>query len=262
MTTEPPADAGTPPLPVPAPPVFSYGARAVAFSVYLLAMLGPRIPSSLMKPLMPSGSRAAVARFSLTFTIIYSLLALALALWTLRVWTGRSSTLRPTLRGTLAELGLRTRNFVSDVVMGLGGYVISLPYLFVALGISAWLFHRYKTPDNPVFRLVPHLNSPLDRGLLFLAVAVVAPIVEETMFRGVLYPALRARWGVPAGVALSAGVFAIVHPNLPSGFLPIWTIGVALALLYERRQSLLPGMVFHGLNNALILLFTLWAHPK
>ena len=55
-----------------------------------------------------------------------------------------------------------------------------------------------------------------------------------------------------AGALLSAGVFAILHPQLPLGFVPIFLLGAAFAFLYEWRQSLLPGITMHALNNGFI----------
>jgi len=72
------------------------------------------------------------------------------------------------------------------------------------------------------------------------------------MFRGLLMPALRLRWGPIGGVLLTSAIFAMLHPNLPEGFLPLWSIGSAFAVVCVRRQSLVPAIFMHAIHNGLI----------
>ncbi|MFI1730355.1 lysostaphin resistance A-like protein [Streptomyces acidicola] len=91
--------------------------------------------------------------------------------------------------------------------------------------------------------------------LWYLATAVsgfiATPIGEELIFRGVLANAL-GRYGAWVSVLLSATVFALAHglnPVLPVAFV----IGVVNALLLRRTGSVWPGIVVHGVNNALAI---------
>src|SRR5262249_27457942 len=92
------------------------------------------------------------------------------------------------------------------------------------------------------------------RLALLVIAAVGAPFFEELFFRGVLYGALRRRFGVGVGIAGSAGLFAALHPQLPLGFLPLFFLGAVLAALYEWRKSLVPGMLFHMIQNSFVFL--------
>lgn len=161
---------------------------------------------------------------------------------------------RMSLRTLLKRLGYHTHNILIEGWTGICGYLLMTPVLLLGGLLSQFLFHRFHTPVNPAQFESVAAQFTLDKALVFLLAAVAAPIVEETMFRGLLYSALRARFGVAIGAMLSAAVFAGVHPTLPGGFLPIWVIGVALALVYERRGSLLPGIILHGIHNGLITL--------
>jgi membrane protease YdiL (CAAX protease family) len=91
--------------------------------------------------------------------------------------------------------------------------------------------------------------------LLWLAIplVVLAPIVEELLFRGLLYRYLRGRVGVVAAVVISALVFAVLHVVIP----PLFVMGIVLAVLAERTGSLWPGIVLHATNNGLVVL-ALW----
>jgi membrane protease YdiL (CAAX protease family) len=79
--------------------------------------------------------------------------------------------------------------------------------------------------------------------------AIWAPLGEEVAFRGVLYPALRTRFGVAPAAALSAAVFAVAHGYGVAGFAAVFWSGVLWALAYERTGSLWPGIVAHAAGN-------------
>jgi membrane protease YdiL (CAAX protease family) len=99
--------------------------------------------------------------------------------------------------------------------------------------------------------------------LAFLAVSVIDPIVEETVFRGVIFSGLKQRFKpVPAAV-LTSVVFALPHiAENTSGLL--WSVGLGtfilslvLCWLRQKTKSLYPGMILHGLNNAISLILVL-----
>jgi membrane protease YdiL (CAAX protease family) len=95
--------------------------------------------------------------------------------------------------------------------------------------------------------------SAAETALLFLDAAIVAPIVEELVFRGFLYRYFRARWGIATSVVASSLIFAVVHPALP--LMPaIFVLGVGLALVAERYSSLYPSMLIHGIHNGIAVM--------
>ncbi len=84
-------------------------------------------------------------------------------------------------------------------------------------------------------------------------VTVLAPIAEETLFRGYIFRALR-NWRGPWPAALLTGIaFGAVHAfsAKPVYLLPLAIFGVALCVVRWRTRSLLPCMALHSLNNAL-----------
>lgn len=79
-------------------------------------------------------------------------------------------------------------------------------------------------------------------------VCLAAPIVEETVFRGVLYRWLRGVMPVGAAMVLSGAIFAFAHA-VTLLFLPLLGLGVLLAWIYERSGSIWPGVLVHALFN-------------
>jgi membrane protease YdiL (CAAX protease family) len=81
-------------------------------------------------------------------------------------------------------------------------------------------------------------------------VVVVAPLVEELFFRGFLYQALRNSWGTILGVLGSAAIFSGIHGE-PDKFVPLFILGIALAMLFQKTRSLWPCIILHAVNNSL-----------
>jgi membrane protease YdiL (CAAX protease family) len=80
--------------------------------------------------------------------------------------------------------------------------------------------------------------------------AIVAPVVEESMFRGLLYPAVRERAGPTIAAFATAIPFAAIHEFSPHTFLPLLALALLLAGLFEATDSLLAVVAVHVLNNA------------
>jgi len=91
-------------------------------------------------------------------------------------------------------------------------------------------------------------------GLLLMV--VLAPIVEEIVFRGLLYRMLRERWGVIISVAVSALFFSLVHHGLLIS--PQLLGGIIFALAYEWSRSLWVAIALHmGANAAVYIMSVL-----
>ena len=100
-----------------------------------------------------------------------------------------------------------------------------------------------------------------------LLVAVGAPVVEELLFRGVLFGGLRQRWPVLPAAAVTGVLFGAVHVGgSPIAFLlPLALLGFGLCLLYHRTGSLYPPMAVHAVNNSVAIVgaldWKLWLMP-
>jgi membrane protease YdiL (CAAX protease family) len=106
-----------------------------------------------------------------------------------------------------------------------------------------------------------HVSNPeqvpqtVKGGLLIVSgfvVVVLAPLAEETFFRGFLYKALRRRLSTWPAALLSSFFFGLVHFAGLKFLLIIpalIVVGLVLAMVYERRQSLLASVVAHATFN-------------
>ncbi|MGH7686616.1 MAG: lysostaphin resistance A-like protein [Candidatus Dormibacteria bacterium] len=85
-------------------------------------------------------------------------------------------------------------------------------------------------------------------ALAILVVSVMAPLAEETIFRGFIYGWLARVMPVGFAIVISGVIFGALHGVLLL-LIPLWAVGVVLALLYRGSNSLWPGVVTHALFN-------------
>jgi membrane protease YdiL (CAAX protease family) len=83
---------------------------------------------------------------------------------------------------------------------------------------------------------------------------VVAPLAEEIFFRGFLYQSFRNSFGVWPGALLSGLVFGVIHFEFFK-LVQLAALGVILALLFEKTQSLWPPIMLHAINNTLAFIY-------
>jgi membrane protease YdiL (CAAX protease family) len=107
-------------------------------------------------------------------------------------------------------------------------------------------------------------GSTLDRVLVFVDACVLAPIVEETMFRGVLYRHLRELsqrwawvWSVLFSGTLVSFIFAVIHPQGLVAVPVLMSLAYGFTIAREWRDSLIPSIFGHALNNSVVVLFVL-----
>jgi membrane protease YdiL (CAAX protease family) len=180
----------------------------------------------------------------------------------------------PTLRGVpwnrvRREIGLTAGSHpFLEPFFGIVCYLAVLPVLLVVVivmvrTVGAGLGDALaaQPPIHPMFHVLAKGDPWIWIQILFVA-AVVAPIVEETVFRGVLYRHLReatsdrvAPW---VSVAVSAVwvsfVFAVIHPQGWVAVPLLMTLALGFCMAREWRGTLLGSMTAHSLNNAFLTL--------
>jgi membrane protease YdiL (CAAX protease family) len=238
------------------PPATRHGGiYAEAFAVYMAVFLGLGIGRAFLPRLGPELLVAGAGM----------LVSLAAGL----AW--------PVLRGipwrqVRREVGLTLgRHPYLEPVIGLAGYAFVLPVFGIGIIVSYFLImlerkvqlgehpEEHFTPvEQPTHPIVEWLEHPDWRLLLqvVLLASVLAPLVEETMFRGVLYRHLRdatARLGRAGSFFVSAllvsFIFAVIHPQGALAVPALMALAFGLNILREWRGSLLPSMIVHGIHN-------------
>ena len=92
---------------------------------------------------------------------------------------------------------------------------------------------------------------------LFVTIVLIAPVVEETFFRGFVFAGLRSRDHWRKAAVISAALFSAAHMEL-TFFIPGFALGLLFAYLYQRSDSVWPGMIVHALMNAPAVTLAYW----
>ncbi|MBK6726860.1 MAG: CPBP family intramembrane metalloprotease [Xanthomonadales bacterium] len=192
-----------------------------------------------------SGARASASALLIASAVSAALVSFYVWRWNRRFGVGLFDILVPSPMGRSTFAWLAGAAGVG-VVLG----ALALAYL--------GLLHRFGSSE---------LREQLASGAAFLresngalyafagATVVVAPLVEEYLFRGLLFRAMRREWPLWIAITLSAAFFAVMHPF--ASWPPVFLVGVASAWLFARAGNLLPSMLLHATYNAVVVLVPL-----
>lgn len=124
-----------------------------------------------------------------------------------------------------------------------GNYIATLAdVLFDAVGVGLF------TPD------VTPSSTSLDVIMNFVCAGLMAPLVEEFVFRGVIMQPLR-RYGDVFAVFVTAALFALAHGS-PISIIFAFVAGVSIGFAVVYTRSLWVGIIIHALNNFTSVLVT------
>lgn len=107
------------------------------------------------------------------------------------------------------------------------------------------------------------LNDIMNARGGYFVVCLLVPVVEELVFRGAVLRAL-LQWKSDRHwvmIAVSALLFSVAHMN-PAQMPHAFIIGLLLGWLYYRSHSIVPGVIFHWVNNTVAyFLFKFYPDP-
>ncbi len=154
-------------------------------------------------------------------------------------------TRRP-LKQMAAKQKCHWKYFVLAILLQIGLFALSeVNGLFLNfLGKFGYVHEPMYLPSMDGFGLV----------WVLLTVALLPAICEEFLFRGVVLDGLRS-FGTVGSVLLCGGLFALFHQD-PAQTIYQFCCGAAFALVAVKSGSILPTMLAHFINNAIILLLT------
>lgn len=164
----------------------------------------------------------------------------------------------------MRQFGLLRRNPFACAAMAAGLLASAFPLVMLAGQLTQLALNGKARPQNIVeFFLTASEGS--DKGVVYLTMllgVVVAPVAEETIFRGYIYGVLKRYTGAVAAAVISAGVFAAMHLSL-SSLPPLFVLALCFTLAYEATGSLLVNIFMHSFFNLFMFLLLLGVarHP-
>lgn len=198
---------------------------AQALGGVLALMMGVRMPGEAMTTSFDNEVLEAAASMQARFVAVAYLISMAICYLLLFIY-GR-------VRGWACLRWLRLRGAFAPVKL-LVGYLLM------------WCF---SIAVEPIAELLPGDQSSLGSGgwLLFSAV-LLAPVFEESVFRGYLASRLRSAYGGVVAWIVSALAFGVIH-GIPSVVVTATMSGLVLGFYYLRYRSLGLVIMLHAMNN-------------
>ncbi len=153
------------------------------------------------------------------------------------------------------------RRFSLAQGIGLGiGVAVTARFVNAIYSVIVVMLGVDPSATTDVTKLFP--DTAIGAFAIVALAVVIAPLAEEIVFRGFLFPGLRDRFSPVAAAVVSSMVFAIYHADVLV-FVPIFLLGLMLAWVTEMTRSIWPAIIGHAVFNAtaVVLLYLLRLLP-
>jgi membrane protease YdiL (CAAX protease family) len=161
----------------------------------------------------------------------------------------------------LKGFGLNVKTVLKDLVAAFLNLLTVWPLMMAAITLTMFFGAliwgtEYQMQRHQELELITQYSQLPLRVLIVIVAVVVAPLLEELLFRGLFQTAIRSflsafRLGQSAWLSIlaSSGLFAIIHAN--AGHWPaLFVLGVCLGYAYEKSGSLFRPIFIHSIFNA------------
>lgn len=172
----------------------------------------------------------------------------------------------------LKGFGLNIRSVHKDIFAAFLNLLSVWPLMMAAIALTMYigkLFFgpQYQISQHEQLKIITAYPRWQLRVLVFIVAVVIAPLLEEMIFRGLFQTVIRSffesrdskletRSRVWLPIFISAGLFSIVHGNVPH-WPALFLLGVCLGYAYEKSGSLFRPIFIHAFFNAITITFVL-----
>jgi membrane protease YdiL (CAAX protease family) len=163
-------------------------------------------------------------------------------------------------------LGLRLRTAPKDLGFAFLHLLAVWPLVLAAMSLTILVTKmrygpEYRIPQHEALKLISQSPALPLEVLLIVAAVVVAPIVEEMLFRGLFQTTIRSYTGRPwLAIGLTAVLFAIIHADT-SHWPSLFALALGLGYAYEKSGSLLRSIFMHAMFNGISIVAVLTQGP-
>lgn len=127
--------------------------------------------------------------------------------------------------------------------------IIIWPILILVSLVSKTIFYEYS--EQEIVRNIRISNSSTELLSVFIMIVIIAPIIEEIIFRGLIYRVFKGLLGPFFGAFISSILFSFVHLNLLS-FPYLFIFGIILCLYYEKEKTIITPILMHSILNGIM----------
>lgn len=144
------------------------------------------------------------------------------------------------------------RFVLGAVILFIGAFVLNI---LMSYGLS-FVFTESAKNVEEIFSTI--YDSPI--AVIVFATAILPAVGEELLFRGFTFTTIRQKCKPVTSILIVSAIFGLYHMSLIKFFTTAF-LGICLAVLVEKSGSILPGMLFHFLNNFIAALFSCYSEP-
>ncbi len=153
-------------------------------------------------------------------------------------------------KGWGGSFGFIPGSFLRHIRQGIAFYILTIPVILLITVVSYELLSLFQLEVQPQ-NVIAALNEPCCLTLkvfVIFAAVIIAPIIEEIIFRGIALPLIAKHFGIKSAIVLTSLLFATVHFHLPS-FIPLFALAAAMSIAYTYSGSIIVPIVMHMLFN-------------
>ena len=156
-------------------------------------------------------------------------------------------------RNELGFKGLVTFSDIGLAIAGLFGYLTFSAILTALFSVFPWF---NLTENQPL--LYSTLISPLNKVFAAIALVVVGPILEEVIYRGLIYGKLRKKHSLITSILIVSILFGFLHGQWNVG-VDVFALSVVACLMRETTGTIYAGIILHILKNTIAFYFLFMA---
>lgn len=128
-------------------------------------------------------------------------------------------------------------------------------WVYPVMAVSGTALNQLLTAVMNCFAVTEHFSNAAQEGLLgssfpaqIIGLGILVPLMEEVLFRGLVYQRMKKYFSVKVSILLAAAVFALYHGNMVQ-IIFAFPMGLVMLLAYEKWKSLTVPVVFHMAVN-------------
>lgn len=134
-------------------------------------------------------------------------------------------------------------------------FLLAALAIFASWGMNLLLFFLHITQSSSAYGETAAAQYGVNFWLGLVLYGLLSPIVEEAVFRGLVYNRLKRCFGYILALIVSSLLFGCYHGNMVQGIYGT-VLGLLIAWCYEKYQSFWAPVLFHGIANVSVYLMT------
>jgi len=165
-------------------------------------------------------------------------------------------------------LGLSRPHLGRAILLAVIAGVLVLPVVLALNGFLLWFINslsRHLATEEPAMKILKSTVGTGRQVYFGVAAILMAPVAEESLFRGILYPCIKQMGYPRLAMWVTSIVFGAIHMNMVV-FIPLTLLGFVLIFVYEKTDKLIAPIATHALFNGVNFFFSIdpdlgqWLH--